>query len=399
MQLVERHVIAKSDPRFAAIDQAAFAAKNLYNAANYVMRQTYIFANHHILSFKKLYHQAKLLPAYQGLPRKVAQHVLKTLQKNWKSFQAVHAAWIANPQDFNGRPGLPRYLDKQTGRFLLIYTTQALSRPAYQQGRIIPSGLDMLVKTQQTAIDQVRIVPKTTHYVVEVIYERVPDPAVVDPGLIAGIDLGITNLATIASNKAGFVPVIVNGRPLKAINQFYNKRRAALQAQLPTKQFTSQRLARLTDTRNRRIDHALHTASKRIIALLVREGIGTLVIGKNDGWKQAVRLGTRTNQAFVQIPHARFIHMLTYKAELCGIQVLLTEESYTSKCSFLDDEPLCHQEHYAGKRMQRGLFRAADGRRINADVNGAANIIRKVAPAAFGPGSRGSVVHPVRLAA
>jgi len=294
---------------------------------------------------------------------------------------------------------LPRYLDKQAGRFVLVYTDQALSRPAYREGRIIPSGLDILVESRQTAVDQVRIVPKTTHYVVEVIYERAPEPAVVDPGLIAGIDLGINNLATIASNKAGFVPVIVNGRPLKSINQFYNKRRAALQAQLPTKQVTSQRLARLTDTRNRRIDHALHTASKRIIDLLVREGIGTLVIGKNDGWKQTVRLGKRTNQTFVQIPHARFIHMLSYKAELCGIQVLLTEESYTSKCSFLDDEPLCHQDQYLGKRVQRGLFRAADGRRINADINGAANIIRKVAPAAFGPGSRGPVVHPVRLPA
>lgn len=241
--------------------------------------------------------------------------------------------------------------------------------------------------------------PKATHYVVEVVYERAPEPAALDPALIAGIDLGINNLATIASNKVGFIPVIVNGRPLKSINQFYNKRRAALLAQLAPGQRTSQRLAHLTDTRNRRIAHALHTASKRIIDLLMREGIGTLIIGKNDGWKQGVNLGRRTNQTFVMIPHAQLIHMLTYKAELRGIQVILTEESYTSKCSFLDDEPLGHQEQYVGRRVHRGLFRAADGRRINADVNGAANIIRKVAPAAFGPGSRGPVVHPVRLAA
>ena len=126
---------------------------------------------------------------------------------------------------------------------------------------------------------------------------------------------------------------------------------------------------------------------------------GKVIIGKNDGWKQGVNLGRRTNQTFVMLPHAQFIHMLTYKAELHGIAVILTEESYTSKCSFLDAEPLGHQERYVGRRVHRGLFQAADGRRINADVNGAANIIRKVAPAAFGLGSRGPVVHPVRLAA
>jgi putative transposase len=128
------------------------------------------------------------------------------------------------------------------------------------------------------------------------------------------------------------------------------------------------------------------------------EGIGTLVIGKNDGWKQAISIGKRNNQNFVQVPHARFIQMLTYKAELVGIQVILTNESHTSKCSFLDGEPIGHQEHYAGKRIKRGLFRAADGRLINADVNGAYNIIRKAIPNAFGNGKVGAVVHPVGIA-
>ncbi|MFL5803877.1 MAG: IS200/IS605 family accessory protein TnpB-related protein, partial [Roseiflexaceae bacterium] len=131
------------------------------------------------------------------------------------------------------------------------------------------------------------------------------------------------------------------------------------------------------------------------IDLLVTEGIGTLVIGKNDGWKQEISIGKRNNQNFVFIPHTRFIQMLTYKAELVGIEVVLTNESHTSKCSFLDDEPLCHHEHYAGKRIKRGLFRASDGRLINADVNGAYNIIRKAIPGAFGQGKAGVVVHPV----
>ena len=126
-----------------------------------------------------------------------------------------------------------------------------------------------------------------------------------------------------------------------------------------------------------------------------------LVIGKNDGWKQEVNMGKRNNQQFVQIPHARFIEMLAYKAELVGIRVIITEESYTSKCSFLDNEPVKKQETYAGKRVKRGLFRASNGRRINADVNGSYNIIRKAIPHSFSGrhGIEAVVVRPLRLCA
>src|SRR5262249_48204709 len=140
-----------------------------------------------------------------------------------------------------------------------------------------------------------------------------------------------------------------------------------------------------------------------VIDLLVEEGIGTLVIGKNPLWKQEVGMGRRNNQNFVSVPHARFIELLTYKAELVGIQVSITEESYTSKASFLDADHLTiygaeSSTICSGRRVKRGLYRAAGGRHINADVNGAYNIIRKVAPDALAQGSRGCVVHPIRLA-
>jgi putative transposase len=231
----------------------------------------------------------------------------------------------------------------------------------------------------------------------EVVYEKDVEPAAVDPNLVAGIDVGLNNLAAITSNKPGFAPVLVNGRPAKYINQGYNKRRAQLQAKLGQPGRTK-RMERLTTKRTRQINHYLHTHSRRIIDVLVAEGIGTLVIGKNDGWKQEISIGKRNNQNFVQVPHARFIQMLTYKAELVGIQVILTNESHTSKCSFLDDEPICHHEQYAGKRIKRGLFRAASGQLINADVNGAYNILRKAIPGAFGQGKAGVVVHPVGTA-
>ncbi len=246
--------------------------------------------------------------------------------------------------------------------------------------------------------------PRPGFYVVEVIYERAPIQAAVDPARHAGVDIGLNNLALLASDKAGFVPRLVNGRPVKSINQFYNKRRAQVQSQLGERP-PSRHLQRITTKRTRRIDHYLHTASRRIIDLLVAEGIGTLCIGKNPLWKQEAGMGRRTNQNFVSIPHTRFIAMLTYKAELVGIRVRITEESYTSKASFLDADPLPVYNAaqpapaFSGRRVKRGLYRAADGRHINADVNGAYNIIRKVAPDAFVRGGRGCVVHPVRLAA
>jgi IS605 OrfB family transposase len=187
------------------------------------------------------------------------------------------------------------------------------------------------------------------------------------------------------------------GKPLKSINQGCNKELARLKSALPAGQRTSKRIQSLTQKRNCRVNTILHRVSRRIIEFMTLMGIGKLVIGKNDGWKQAVKLGKRTNQNFVQIPHARLIEMLTYKAQLVGIQAIMTEESYTSKCRFLDGEAVCKHEQYVGRRIQRGLFRASDGRMINADVNGAYNILRKVIPNAFGNGIGGAVVHPVRV--
>jgi IS605 OrfB family transposase len=191
---------------------------------------------------------------------------------------------------------------------------------------------------------------------------------------------------------------------VKAINQFYNKRRARLQAKLPQGVYTSRQLDTLTDKRGRQITDFLHVASRRIMHHLVKQRIGTLVIGKNDGWKQGIELGKRTNQNFVFVPHARFIAMLRYKAELVGIQVQITEESSTSQASFLDGDPLPVYAPanpaplFSGRRLKRGLYRAADGRCLNADVHGAYNILRKVVPDAFGNGIGGVVVHPDRIA-
>jgi putative transposase len=396
MQLVEQHRIDRYDSRWWAIDAASFASKNLYNAALYLTRQTYI-KDHTLLSYGERDKFSQPTSEYRALPAKVAQWVLRQVALAWKSYLAARAAWEAHPSRFHGHPKLPKYLPKP-GRNLLTYTEQAISRSPKNSGYVVPSGLNIRVATRQSTIDQVRIVPHASHYTVEVIYERPVTPADVDPMRIAAMDIGLNNLAAVTTNQPGITPFLVQGRPLKALNQWYNKRRARLQAKLPIGHYASRQLDVLTDKRQRQIASYLHVASRRIVDWLEGQHIGTLIIGKNDGWKQAVRLGKRSNQNFVFVPHARFIQMLQYKAELVGIRVLVGEESYTSKCSFLDLEPVVRHDAYMGKRVKRGLFRASDGRWINADINGAYNILRKVVPNAFGNGIAGVVVHPVRIA-
>src|SRR5712692_1406597 len=404
MQLVEQHVIDKRDPRYAAIDAAAFASKNLYNAANYELRQAFIQEGRYI-PYNQLDKLMQPHEAYKALPAKVAQWVLKGLVNNWKSFKEGRESYQCDPSKFTGRPQLPKYKHKSDGRNLLVYTIQAMSRTGLKQGLIQPSMLPIEVQTRHAEhINQVRIVPRKGFYVVEVVYEQAVQQAPINPAYYAGLDLGVNNLVALASNKPGFHPVVINGRPVKSTNQFYNKRKAALQHKLG-QNGTTARMERMTNKRNRRVEHYMHTASRKIIDLLVKEGIGVLVIGKNDAWKQEVNMGKRNNQQFVQIPHARFIQMLTYKAELVGITVLITEESYTSKASFLDRDPLPVRKPnddaeyiFSGKRVYRGLYRASNNRYINADVNGAYNIIRKVAPDAFGSeGVEDFAVHPVRI--
>ncbi len=411
MQLVEQHVIGKSDPRYRVIDEAAFKSKNLYNAANYEYRQAFIHQGVY-LHYHEVQKRMQSHEAYQALPAKVSQQILMVLDRNWKGFREGVEAYYQDPSKFLGRPKPPKYKHKTEGRNLLVYTMQAISRGnnGLKCGIIKPSMLAIEVQTKHTQVNQVRIVPRKGFYVVEVVYEKAVKQATVNPTYYAGIDIGMNNLVALTSNKPHFQSMLVNGRPVKSVNQFYNKRKADLQKKLGHTG-TTHRMERMTNKRNRRIDQYMHTASKRIIDVLVKEGIGVLVIGKNDTWKQEAIMGKRNNQNFVQIPHARLIAMLTYKAELVGITVKVTEESYTSKASLLDLDPLPVQNErgekhtFSGKRVKRGLYRASRGRYLNADINGAGNIIRKVAPDAFGQkGVEGGkemfaslVVHPVRI--
>ncbi|GLV55949.1 transposase [Dictyobacter sp. S3.2.2.5] len=411
MQLVERHLIHRADPRFAVIDAAAFASKNLYNQANYQIRQAFIHEGKYV-PYVEIFHRLKQQECYQALPRKVSNSLLIQLHTNWVGFFEALKAYQEDPSSFTGRPKLPGYKHKEKGRNMLIYDKQALGKRTFKKtGKLVPSGLPLEIATQITdweKIAQVRIIPRLDGYMIEVVYEQAVQDTSVDPTLVAAVDLGVNVLAALTSNKPGFAPRLVSGKPIKSLNQYYNQQRSAQQSRLSHEnRFTSRHLDRVTTKRNRRVDSYLHTASRRIIDLLVSEEIGTVVIGKNPLWKQEVAMGRKNNQQFVQIPHARFIDQLTYKAKLAGIQVILQEESYTSKASFLDNDFIptyqanrAEKPIFAGTRIARSWYRAKDGTVIHADINGSLNILRKSNSdlLQLGRGVVGTAVSPRRLA-
>ena len=191
-----------------------------------------------------------------------------------------------------------------------------------------------------------------------------------------GVDLGLDNLMTCCFTDDK--PLIINGKPLKSINQKYNKDRAKLQSKLQKNKHTSKRIQRIAQKRINKINDYLHKTSRVFVNYLVSKGITDVVIGYNKEWKQRINIGHVNNQKFVSIPFNTLLQMLSYKCQLEGINLITNEESYTSKCSFLDDEEICKHEEYVGKRVKRGLFRTANGKYINADVNGSLNILKKV---------------------
>ena len=239
------------------------------------------------------------------------------------------------------------------------------------------SGTDVFIPTQRDNIKFVRVAPSKTNknITVEVGYEQEYECR--ENGSTAAIELGINNLATLVFTDRS--PIIYNGKPLKSINQYYNKQLAELKSKQDlsgSKRKSTNRIKRLHNKRNNKVKDFMHKVSREITSQLVSNGVTTLVVGYNTGWKQDVNLGKKTNQKFVQIPFLMLLNMLRYKCALAGILVVDRSEAYTSKCSFLDDEQICKHENYMGYRQKRGLYKSYSGRKINADINGAYNILK-----------------------
>lgn len=367
MRLVERHIIKQSDIRYRELDSLMFLSKNLYNAALYSVRQFY-FENKKYLSYydlQKVFQTNKNVD-YYALPCKVSQQILKMVDQNFKSF--FGSLRLKN----NKKVRIPKYLDKN-GRYNLIYTNQAISLK--RKGYVKLSLTNCYIKTNKQNIQQVRVFKKNNIITIEIVYLYNEKELKLNNCRYCSIDLGVNNLATISSNV--IKPIIINGKPIKSINQFYNKKVAYYKSKLKNRK-TSKKLNRLTNKRENKIKDYLHKSSRYIVNHLVSNNINTLVIGYNKGWKQDINIGKINNQKFVNIPFLSFINMLEYKCKLEGINVVINEESYTSKCSFLDDEEIYKHDSYIGKRIKRGLFRTSKGILINSDLNGSLNILKKV---------------------
>lgn len=416
MQLTERHIINNSHSLYKECDELCFKSKNLYNYALYLIKQEInktieekekgLRENIHYLNYydiNKIMIQTQQ-PDYVALPRKVSNQTLMVLDRNWKSFFKSIRDYKKNSSKYYNTPKPPKYLHKICGRFLTTYEKGAISKTYLKNNIISLSGTNIKLKTKQTNINQVRIVPLLDQYVIEVIYTKEDVIKLSDNQKYLSIDLGINNLATITTNIKKIKPLIINGKPLKSINQYYNKHNSELKSILKkrNKKKQSKQLNKLTIKRNNKINDYLHKASRHIVSLAKEKEINTIIIGKNENWKQNSNIGKKNNQNFVNIPHSRFISMIRYKSEKEGINIILQEESYTSKASFfnLDEIPtykksLEEKYSFSGYRVKRGLYKLKDDKRtINADVNGSYNILRKAIPNAFADGIEGFAVIP-----
>lgn len=408
---VEQHVLKPSHPAYAMLEEFCHLSKSLRNQGNYLLRQQF-FARERMSNYVELDRILKTktdFPDYRNMPTaQSAQQTLRRLVKDWKGFQSALKDWKKNPSKYRGRPKPPHFL-KKDGKYVLTLTNQDCR---IRDGKIVFPKVfkgftvePQFIREKSMSVreiksfQQVRFVPHGAFIVLEIVYKIKEVPLRKPNGRYAGIDLGVNNFAAIVFST-GDAPIIINGRIPKSINQFYNKRLAELRAMSEhmNGRKTTRRIQRLIDKRNARLKDYLHKTSRFIVDHLVALNIPTLIIGLNRDWKERTPFTAKENQHFVGLPFAQLIEMIQYKAYEHGIAVVITEESYTSGTSFLDDEPPTREFYNKKRRIHRGLFRSNDGTRLNADVNGALQIVKKVVPNAFADGVEGVVLRPIMVA-
>ena len=394
MRLTERIQLKKT----RHLSHLCHLAKNLYNLANYYIRQEFFYLGNW-LRYYDLWYILKDKEQYKILPSQTAQQILKLVEKNWKSFFYSLKIWKKNPKKYLGHPKPPRYKEKNGESIILFTNQQCRIKNGYLY---FPKKVNLLpIKTRiENKLHQVRIIPKGYYYILEIIYQMKTVNLIMDKERVIGIDLGLNNIITLVNN-AGLQPAIIKGGIVKSINQFYNKQLSKYRS-IKDKQkiaFETKRMQQLSQRRNNKISDVFHKISRKIINYCIDYNFGTIIIGYNKSWKQKIKMGRTNNQKFIQIPFFKLISQIKYKAELVGINVIISTESFTSKCSFLDNESIKRHKIYAGKRICRGLFRSQRGIIINSDVNGAYNIMKKAVPKAISVDRiEGVGLHPYSIA-
>lgn len=378
-----------SKKEFRNLKYLCHIAKNLKNQAIYNVRQHY-FNNKKYLSYNENYKMLKNSENYKKLNSNMAQQILKEVDESFKSFFVLLK--LAKNGQYNGKIKLPNYLDKDGFTTLVIGFVRLkddmlivpYSNSFRKAHKEIAIKLPPVLKDKK--IKEIRIIPKqySRYFEIQYIYEVEEVQRELNKENVLGIDLGIDNLCTCVTNTGA--SFIIDGRKLKSTNQYYNKINAKLQSIKDKQKIerTTLRQKRITRKRNNRINDYLSKAARTIVNYCLNNDIGKLVLGYNEDFQRNSNIGSINNQNFVNIPYRKLRDKLIYLCKLYGIEFKLQEESYTSKASFFDGDeiPIYDKENpqeyiFSGKRIKRGLYQTSTGKLINADCNGALNILRK----------------------
>ena len=382
MNLTEKEIIYPSDERFDFIKELCHLSKNLYNASLYDIRQYYFETKEYRSwqSQQSIFRENKNQD-YYALPSQVATTVLIQISQQFNSF-------------FNNKSSkkkrIPRYKDKN-GHNVVVFPKATISRHVgFDEAKqvyiytLYKRGYNLKIKSTKPNVKMIKFVYDERNDLVKCykIYEVEEPKFKKDNSRYFSIDPGLNNIVAVYNN-IGIRPFLYNGRPIKSINQYYNKTNARLKSELPKGAKTSKRLKRLSLKRANKLDYEMNKISTHIINEAIKNNISKIFIGNNSGWKNEINMGRVNNQNFVNVPYMKLFHQLAYKAALKGIEVIFTEESYTSKASFFDEDELpslgqVENPVFSGRRIKRGLYQDSNGNLWNADLNGAANIMRKV---------------------
>ena len=383
--------LSKED--YAMLREMCQYSNNLYNVALYNIRQ-YYFQEKKFLKYEENYHVCKENENYGLLQAGVSQQILKVADRSFKSFFNLIKKAKSGEYRFKDIK-MPHYREKG-GMFNLILSTNAInvkdgfltipmSRGFSKRHGRKPIKIPFPARLKEKTIKEVRICPvyNGRYFKIQYCYLQEKEPQDVSPDRVLAIDLGLDNLAACVTNTG--TSFLMDGRKLKSINQYWNKRKARLQSIAAKQgQKTTNQLCQLAKKRNCRMQDILRKTARYILDFCISHQIGTIVCGYNRDFKRGLKLGKVTNQHFTQINLSYLRNTLKHLCERYGITYLEQEESYTSQasCLDLDDIPVYQPDApytgtFSGKRVRRGLYRFADGRMANADINGAANILRK----------------------
>lgn len=401
VQRVYKIVIKPSNPFYEILDNFCFKSKNLYNQANYIIRECFEQTGKWVRysDLDKVCRANTEYPDYKNMPtQQSAQQTLRLLDKNWISFFKQCKQYSKNKSQFTGQPKFPKYKNKN-GRFVLTITNQEAK---VKNGFVkFPKTFNNFIldvkKLNIKVFNIVRFIPKNGYIVAEIVYETEQLEKRCDNHRYFSVDIGLDNLLTVGSNVMH--PFVLDGQGLKSINQYYNKSLAKLKsiASKVNKTNITKRIARLHNKRNFKVEDYLHKVSKLLVKKAIENNVNTIVIGLNKDFKRNINIGKINNQKFTQIPFNNLINKIKYKAESMGLNVVITEEQYTSGTSFLDNEQPVKTNYNKSRRKFRGLFVSNLGIKINADVNQQYQILKKVFPNVFDNGIEGVVLHPVVL--